>query len=164
MTTQAVGSAALLTQCYPLYARLLDDPGQVQMYADTPMVTLLASRVVLMQGAHWYRLFKVPLPVRDTHVVLGQLVLFVGLAFIIASALFSLVVVFRHLPEIDFGLHGSGFVWRGLLLLAVLLSVFCFTTELERFDLALKGSGANARQRRPDIEIDRISIQQRKTS
>jgi len=139
LTTQAIGSAALLSQCYPLYARLLDDPGHVQVYADTPMVTVIASSVTLVQGAHWYRVFKVPLPVRDTRVVLGQLVLFVSrLAFIIASALFSLVL-FRHLPEIDFGRNGSGFVWRGLLLLAVLFSVFCFTTELERLGLALRG-------------------------
>ncbi|WP_141105718.1 hypothetical protein [Rhizobium sp. R693] len=103
------------------------------------MVAVIALSVTLVQGAHWYRVFKVPLPVRDTHVVSGQLVLFVSrLAFIIASALFSLVL-FRHLPEIDFGLHGNGFVWRGLLLLAVLFSVFCFTTELERLGLALRG-------------------------
>ncbi|MBB2753301.1 UNVERIFIED_ORG: hypothetical protein GGI57_004011 [Rhizobium aethiopicum] len=114
------------------------------------MVAVVASSTALVQGPYCYRVFKVPVPVRDTHVVLGQLVLFVSrLAFIIASALFSLVL-FRHLPEIDFGRNGSGFVWRGLLLLAVLFSVFCFTTELERLGLALRGQ-----ERTPDSD-DRV--------
>ncbi|SEH69022.1 hypothetical protein SAMN05216228_10065 [Rhizobium tibeticum] len=145
LTMQAIGSASLLSQCYPLYSRLLDDPGHVQVYADMPIVTVLGLGIALVQSAHWYRVFKVALPVRDAHVVLGQLVLFTSrLAFIIASALFSLVL-FRHLPEIDFGQHWGGYVWRGLLLLAVLFSVFCFTTELERLGLALRGQ-----ERTPD--------------
>jgi len=49
------------------------------------------------------------------------------------------------------GVRG-GFVWRGLLLLAVRFSVFCFTAELERLGLALGGqertqdNGDRARQ------------------
>ncbi|WP_208249858.1 hypothetical protein WGT02_16920 [Rhizobium sp. T1470] len=138
LTTQAIGSASLLSQCYPLYSRMLDDPGHVQVYADTPMVSVIGLSIALVQFAHWYRAFKVPVPFRDANVVLGQLVLFASrLTFIIASALFSLVL-FRHLPEADFG-QPWGYVWRGLLLLAVLFSVFCFTTELERLGVAFRG-------------------------
>jgi len=119
------------------------------------MVAVIALSVTLVQGAHWYRVFKVPLPVRDTHVVSGQLVLFVSrLAFIIASALFSLVL-FRHLPEIDFGLHGNGFVWRGLLLLAVLFSV---SASLPNWNVSAWPSEVRSKRQTtttmPDIETD----------
>lgn len=81
---QAVGSAALLSQCYPLYSRLLDNPGHAQVYGDMPMVAVIGWSIALVQGAYWYRVLEIPLPVLDTRVVMGQLVLFVSrLSFII---------------------------------------------------------------------------------
>ncbi|TCU21337.1 hypothetical protein EV130_111194 [Rhizobium azibense] len=38
---------------------LLDDPGHVLVPADAPMVAMVAPNVALLQGAHWYRTFKI---------------------------------------------------------------------------------------------------------
>lgn len=72
-----------------------------QLCSQQPVAITIVS-IAVVQSAHWYRVLTNPLPVRATPVVIGQLVLFVSrLAFIIAGALFSLVL-FRHLLEIDF--------------------------------------------------------------
>jgi hypothetical protein len=135
---QAIGSISLLVQCFPIYSMLLDDPGKPQQF-DPVMLTAVAVSIVLVQTAYWYRVFNIILPVRTTHVVYGHLVLFVSrLGFIMASALFS-VIVFRHLPEIDFVQNWMTLLWRGGLLLAMLFSLYCFTTELERLGTALRG-------------------------
>ncbi|PZM15759.1 hypothetical protein [Rhizobium tubonense] len=135
---QALGSLSLISQCVPIYARLLDDPGTPQRFG-VAMVVVAGLSVVLVQTAYWYRVFNVILPVRTKRVVVGHLILFASrLGFIVASALFS-IVLFRHLPEIDFAQNWSTFLWRGLLLLAVLFTLFCFTTELERLGSAMRG-------------------------
>jgi hypothetical protein len=96
--------------------------------------------IALVQTAYWYQVFNVILPVRTKRVVVGHLLLFASrLGFIVASALFS-IVLFQHLPEIDFVQNWSSFLWRGLLLLAVLFSLFCFTTELERLGSTMRGA------------------------
>jgi hypothetical protein len=137
-SAQVIGSMSLIFQCVPIYSRLLDDPGTPQRFGvSTVAVTVLS--IALVQTAYWYRVFNVILPVRTKRVVVGHLILFASrLGFIVASALFS-IVLFRHLPEIDLTIDWSTYLWRGLLLLAVLFSLFCFTSELERLGSAMRG-------------------------
>jgi len=102
-------------------------------------VAITIVSIAVVQSAHWYRVLTNPLPVRATPVVIGQLVLFVSrLAFIIAGACsrwcFSDTCwrsTSRKRGAATFGEGSSSF--------AVLSSVFCFTTELKRLGLALRG-------------------------
>jgi hypothetical protein len=141
---QATGTATLFSQCVPLYSRLLENPGSPQRL-DPAIVALTVLSIALIQCAYWYRVFNVALPVQNARVVYGHLILFTSrLGFIVASSLFS-VVLFRHLPEINFVANRLTFLWRAGLLLAVLFSLYCFTSELERLGTALRGQERQAR-------------------
>jgi hypothetical protein len=97
LACQAIGTTALFSQSIPLYSRLLENPGSPQRL-EPVMVALTVVSIVLIQWAYWYRIFNVALPVQNTRVVFGHLILFTSrLNFIVASSLFS-VVLFRHLP------------------------------------------------------------------
>jgi hypothetical protein len=141
---QTIGSIFLLSQCIPIYSRLLENPGSPQRL-EPVMVTATVLSIMLIQCAYWYRVFNVALPVQNTRVVYGHLVLFTSrLGFIVASSLFSFVL-FRHLPEFNFVGNWLSFLWRAGLLLALLFSLYCFTNELERLGTALRGHERQAR-------------------
>ena len=90
-----------------------------------------------MQSAYWYRIRRVPVSICKTNIVLGHAVLFLGrLSFIFGGALFS-VTAFRRLPALEVlpPIHLLGI--RGVLVFAVLFSLFCFALEIERIGNAL---------------------------
>jgi hypothetical protein len=140
---QAIGSVCLLFQCVPIYSRLLDEPGNLHDF-DLYTLTVTLLGIGLIQWAYWYRVFNVALPINTQRVVIGHIILFTSrLGFIVASSLFS-VVLFRHMPQIEFAAYWPSFLWRGALLLAVLFSLYCFTTELERLGSAMRGQERRA--------------------
>ena len=137
---QSVCAAVLISQCPSIYSGLLRNPGNPQHFQGQTMA-LIALSAVVMQSAYWYRVFNIPLPVENKRVVTGHVILFIGrLLFIVATSLFS-VVLYRHMPEIEFARNWSTILSHGVLLLAMLFSLYCYTAELERLGVALRGQG-----------------------
>jgi hypothetical protein len=133
---QMFGSDFLVWKSLPAFRELLLNPGE--QLANTPYDNNAVVAVLFaMQGAYWYRLRRVAIPFRGPNVALSHLFLFLGrLNFIFGSTLFS-IVLFRHLPELEPGADVLLMARRGIMLVASLFALFCFTLELERLGMAL---------------------------
>jgi hypothetical protein len=139
LSIQLTGALFVILEGLPEFRQLVSHPGEQlpPTRYDNPATPVM---ILAMQAAYWYRLRRVPIPSRQSNIVLNHLFLFLGrLAFIFGGSLFA-VVFFRHLPEINQGAD-IWLMWRrGLQLVASLFSLFCVTLELERLGRAL-GNG-----------------------
>jgi len=130
LALQTSGVIVMYWESLPVLRELIQDLA-VLAIPETPLWSLAA--VVLIQVGYWidYRLR----PTRPTRVnpLLGHVVLFVArLVFLLGSAAFSLLFIVNapstHIP-----------VFRYLLLVAMLFSLFCYTLELERLGKTFMG-------------------------
>jgi hypothetical protein len=91
---------------------------------------LLVGILPVMQGAFWFRMRLIPMPIFHPNAFLQHLFLFLAkLSFIFGSALFG-VVVFRHLPELDPGIDFSLMAKRGVTFVGCLFALFCTSLEV----------------------------------
>ncbi|MCM0612068.1 hypothetical protein KFJ24_06210 [Marinobacter sediminum] len=125
---QTSGVVVMYWERLPVLRQLIQD-GLVFATPETPLWSLVA--VALIQVGYWigYRLR----PAQPSYVnpLLGHFVLFVArLVFLLGSAAFSLLFIVNTPPD-------SIPVFRYLLLLAMLFSLFCYTLELERLGKTL---------------------------
>jgi hypothetical protein len=125
---QTSGVIVMYWERLPVLRQLIQD-GAVFAIPETPVWSLVA--VALIQVGYWvgYRLR----PTQPTYVnpLLGHFVLFVArLVFLLGSAAFSLLFIVNTPSD-------AIPVFRYLLLLTMLFSLFCYTLELERLGKSL---------------------------
>lgn len=129
LASQSAGAGIILWKGIPIYRQLLlgePDPGprlSIFLYA--------VAALALIQPAYWLaRRFPPPVG-RVSRPLPAHLVMFLGrMVFIYVAGMFSVVFYLRY-AELRFAF------WREALLLAVLFSMFCYTTELERLGKTL---------------------------
>ncbi len=129
LASQSAGAGIILWKGIPIYRQLLlgePDPGprlSIFLYA--------LAALALIQPAYWLAR-RLPPPVRRvSRPLLAHLVIFLGrMVFIYVAGMISVVFYLRYA---DLRLA----FWREALLLAVLFSMFCYTTELERLGKTL---------------------------
>jgi hypothetical protein len=131
LAIQVVGSFVLVWTSLPGFGELARNPGQQPSHTPYDSNAVLIVLAV-MQGAYWYRFFRVEIPFRGPNPILAHLFLFLGrLNFIFATTFYS-VVVFRHLPELSSDTDQLLMFRRGVLLVCSLFALFCVTLEVER--------------------------------
>ena len=120
---QTIGAVVLFWTGLHLYRQVLADPShEPELW---PIVGSLSS-IALMQIAYWvsYRL-RPPLP-QFQNAPLGHAVLFLArMVYVLPTAIFGFVFVAQR-PEFEIP------VFRCLVLLLGLFSLFCYVRELER--------------------------------
>jgi hypothetical protein len=127
-TAESVGALIILWNGVPIHQRLL--MGNTAQQAGPRVFALGAVAVVLIQSAYWIRLRCLPLLRFKRHLVLGHAIQFLGrLSFVFIGGMFS-VVIFTRFEELEFS------IWKALLLMAVLFSLFCYTLDLDRLGKA----------------------------
>lgn len=130
LAVQAAGAAIIIYNGVPIYRRLL--ARVPERAADDRVVALAVVASLLGLCAHWVRRRTCPLPEFRRRELPGHLILFCSrLAFVFATALFS-TIFFARFGELDAS------VLRVLVLLVVLYSMFCFTTEVEGLGRAMQ--------------------------
>ena len=120
---QTIGAVVLIWTGLHLYRQVLADPShKPELW---PTVGSLSS-IVLMQIAYWvsYRV-RPPLP-QFQNALLGHAILFLArMVYVLPTSIFGFVFVAQR-PEFDIP------VFRCLVLLLGLFSLFCYVRELER--------------------------------
>jgi hypothetical protein len=136
LALQLLGSDFIVWKGLPAFRQLVLAPGEQPANGPYDDNTIFAVLLV-MQGAYWYRLFRIGIPFKSPRPFLSHMLLFLGrLNFIFGSALFS-IVLFRHLPELGPETNLMLLARRGILMVVSLFALFCFTLELERLGTAL---------------------------
>jgi hypothetical protein len=134
LAVQFVSEIVIIWEALPVFRQLLRRPDQI-MTTPYNAWTVLAA-IAIAQAAYWRRLHWVAIPFTRPNVAGHHIFLLLGrLNFIFGGGLFS-VVVFRHLPEMDFE---AGFwlaLTRAPIFFLVLFTMFCFSLELERLGSA----------------------------
>jgi len=129
LLTETLGVAIVLWDGVPLYNQVVRD---VSSHQPQPGVLWWAvAAVVLIQGSYWLRARSQQPPPWSGHPVISLVILFIGrLAFVFVTSIFSFVFLL-HYEELDVPLY------RTVMLLMLLFSMFCWTLDLERFARAL---------------------------
>jgi hypothetical protein len=142
LAVQIIGAMFLIVTVLPDFRQVALYPGQQLPYMRGDDFGLIVA-LVIMQGAYWVRLQRVPIPYQGSSVILSHIFLFLGrLSLIFGGALFA-VVFFRHLPELGPSADAWLMARRGVLLVGMLFVLFCFTLELERLGAALGNNQQN---------------------
>ncbi|QCI65913.1 hypothetical protein [Phreatobacter stygius] len=137
LVIETVAALSIVLHIQAAFQRLLDTLGQQQLI-EARFYAELAVATLVIQLCYWVRLLRLPAGLAWRSVLIGHVLVFASkLSFIFGGALFS-VVFFRHLPEFETLPDAFGLALRGLLLIAMLFSLFCYTLELERFGNALQ--------------------------
>ena len=127
--------AALIWRMFPTFHGILLNPGSqgdFRVFDETIVFAL----VLLFQGTYWFRLLRVPVPALSASLPLNHLMMFGGrLNFIFGAAFFS-AVFFRHLPALPSDVSIIVMMFRAILFVGGLFTLFCFTLELERLGAA----------------------------
>lgn len=132
---QAAGFGLVVINGAPIYRQMAIDFSKHKPLPGIPWWG--GAAVVLIQAAYWLRVWLQPALPQGGNVVLAHVIAFAGrLSFILASSTFSLMFFVRF-EELSLSLY------RLVLLLALLFSVFCFTLELEQLGRALNGTSAS---------------------
>ena len=132
---QIVGAAFFVWIELPAFRQVLLNPGEQLQFLPYHDLTMVCTLLV-MQSAYWYRVLRIPVPFRNSNLIVSHLFLFLGrLSFIFGAAMFS-VVVFRHLPELDRSADIPLLLRRGIVFMCELFTLFCATLELERLGQA----------------------------
>jgi hypothetical protein len=137
-TAESMGALIILWNGVPIHQRLL--MGRTAQEAGPRVFVLGAVAVILIQSGYWIRLRCSP-PLRfKRQLVLGHTIQFLGrLSFVFIGGMFS-VVFFTRFEELEFS------IWKGLFLMAVLFSLFCYTLDLDRLGKAFSESVAEPAQ------------------
>ncbi len=134
---QLFGAAFVILSELPEFRQLIYSPGVQTQYSPLDG-NLMVAVLLVMQGAYWYRLLRIPIPKFGRKVLVSHLFLFLGrLSFIFGGAIFT-VVAFRHLPNLKFDIDISYTVRRAVLFAVLLFALFCVTLELERLGHSLE--------------------------
>ncbi|HVV62718.1 MAG TPA: hypothetical protein VHD14_13295 [Pseudolabrys sp.] len=134
---QTLAVVIILWSAEPIYHSIMIAPGQQLEELPHSPVALIAS-VVLFHCAYWFRLNRVPISVRMHNIFLSHVVLFVGrLSFIFGTAFFA-AIVFRHYPALRNITSPAHLLLRSLAGIAILFSLYCYSTELDRLGVALR--------------------------
>jgi hypothetical protein len=137
-TAESMGALMILCNGVPIHRRLL--MGQGAQQADPTVFVLGTVAIALIQTGYWIRLRCFPSFRFNRHLVLGHAIQFLGrLSFVFIGGLFS-VVFFTRFESLEFS------IWKVLLLLAVLFSLFCYTLDLERIAKAFSEGVAEPAQ------------------
>lgn len=137
---QTIGAFIILRKGIPIYRQVVVDASQHIPSPQTLVLGLFA--VALIQTAYWIGESLQPAMPQHSYALLAHAVLFVGrLSLIFAGSNF--VVVFFAQPE---GLHLA--IFRLGVLLAVLFSMFCYATGLERLGRTLQEGARKKRELR----------------
>ena len=129
LVAETIGVAIILGDGVPLYNQVVRN---VESHKPQPGVLWWAvAAVVLVQGSYWLRArFQQP-PPWNGHPVIAHVILFMGrLAFVFATSVFSFVFLVNY-EKLDVPLY------RIVMLMMLLFSMFCWTLDLERFARAL---------------------------
>lgn len=140
LVMETLAALVLLMGVVPIYGKILAAPGH-PLIALPESPILLVAALALFQCVYWFRLLRVPLAVRRPNLLLSHLILFASrLSFVFGTALFVLIIV-RHIPALQS--HAGPLpsvpimVARAFGVLAIMFSLYCYSTELERLGLAL---------------------------
>jgi hypothetical protein len=128
---QTIGAVVLFWTGLLVYREVLADPTKHETH-PWAMVGSLSS-IALMQIAYWvsYRV-RPPLP-QFQNALLGHAILFLArMVYVLPTAIFGFVFIAQR-PEFDIP------VFRCLILLLGLFSLFCYVRELERLGRVLTG-------------------------
>jgi hypothetical protein len=137
LVMQTLAVLIILWSMVPLYRAIMEHPGhQLQVLPESP-VPLLAA-VLLFHCVYWFRMLRVPITMFRHNLLVSHLVLFLGrLSFIFGTSFFALLA-YRHLPLLVEVPDHFRFVMRLISTLAILFSLYCYSTELERLGVALR--------------------------
>lgn len=126
---QTIGAVVLIWTGLLLYRQVLADPTKHETHPWAIVGSLLA--IALMQISYWvsYRV-RPPLP-QLQNALLGHVILFLArMIYVLPTAIFGFVFVAQR-PEFEIP------VFRCLVLLLGLFSLFCYVRELERLGRVL---------------------------
>lgn len=132
LAVQTAGAAMVLVNGVPVYRQITTDFAHHQ---PRPGILWWAvAAVALMQVGYWLRVRLQPPMPASSHVLIAHLAAFVArLSFILASSTFT-IVFFVRFEQLSLPPR------RILMMLVILFSMFCWTSELERLAKALQGT------------------------
>jgi hypothetical protein len=128
---QTIGAIILFWNAIPVYQQILADPASHEARPENLVWSL--SSVVLMQIGYWTSYRDRPLPTQFRNALLGHLILFVArMSFVFPTSVFGFLFIAQnsafHIP-----------VFRYVVALLGLFSLYCYTRELERLGAAFLG-------------------------
>ena len=131
LSVQTIGAVIIFWNAVPLYRRVLADPAAHEPRPGT-LVWAFAA-IALIQTGYWIRYqVRPPMP-QFTNALVGHVVRFLGrMLFVLATSLFGFVFI-RQGP----GFHMP--VFRYLVFIVALFSLFCYTMELNHLGRTLIG-------------------------
>jgi hypothetical protein len=128
---QTIGAIILFWNAIPVYQQILADPASHEARPENLVWSL--SSVVLMQVGYWTSYRDRPPPPQFRNALLGHLILFAArMSFVFPTSVFGFLFIAQnsafHIP-----------VFRYVVALLGLFSLYCYTRELERFGAAFLG-------------------------
>jgi hypothetical protein len=124
LATEIAGAIVILWQGVPIYRRFLT--GITDQKAGGEVILSVVLAAVAIQVSYWWATTIFPSVKVRRSVILGHLAMFLArLNFVFAGAMLCVVMYVRS-SEIEFSL------WRFVVLIVALFSIFCCTLELER--------------------------------
>jgi hypothetical protein len=135
IVAEAAGSQAIMWNGLPIYRRLTSQGTEGAGSKDFILTTLV---VIVMQSAHWAAFRLQPQLRFRRNVFFGHVLAFTGeISMFFVSAL-AVVILFDRGAELEFVL------WKVLLLLATLFSVFTYRYQLSKLGDSIIGGQPDA--------------------
>ncbi len=133
---QTIGAVILFWNGVPLFQEILADPAGHEAQPEHLIWAL--SSILLMQAGYWISDRDRPLLPHFTNAPLGHITLFVArMSFVFPTSVFGFMFIAQrpgfHIP-----------VFRYVVTIAGLFSLFCYTRELERLGRAFLAKKASA--------------------
>jgi hypothetical protein len=128
---QTIGAFILFWNGVPLYQEILANPAAHEAQPEHLIWAL--SSIALMQAGYWISHRINPPPPDHTNALIGNVILFTArMSFVFATSVFGFVFITEkpgfHIP-----------VFRYVVTLVALFSLYCYVQELERLGKALVG-------------------------
>jgi hypothetical protein len=128
---QTIGAVIIFWNGVPLYRQALADPASHQARLETLIWSLAA--IALIQTGYWISYRLRPPPPKFTNALIGHILSFLArMAFVFAASVFGFVFITQkskfHIP-----------VFRYVVTLAGLFSLYCYVLEIERLGGAFVG-------------------------
>lgn len=138
LVLQTVAASSLFWADLPIFLRMVSRPGR-PLELETWRLAIVAGGVAVLQCCYWIRLRRVAVHVPFENIFVGHLIVFASrVSFFFGGVLFSMTF-FRHLPELEVLPPIGQVLAKGLAILAILFSLFCYALELERLGKAIEG-------------------------